>query len=212
MGISCLMKRSVFTAAIIISRFQKLLSQQFIQSEKFCIYPIMDGAFITSKSKQDLLNFLENVFVSLSDNFVNENNNFYKFIVRACISYGLVGHGNDIDDLDFKNKDKLVFGLPIIQSFTQEHKAPPFGIYIHQSARLMAPLVNEKTGDDFDHKPFSTRWYVWFKNNESMQRELLLRLNEYYDWCESQSYSLPYDTNKVKKHKEMAKQYFQMMV
>lgn len=204
MGMQSLLSRSITTAAIIISRFQKFLDMQSVKynsdnKSDIFIHPIMDAAYITSTNGDTLIKFLEKIYRAVATNFINEGDYFQKFIIKSCIAYGLIGHGADIEDTEFTKKDTLIFGLPIIQAYKSEKKAPPFGIYIHQSARSLS-----------DHS-FPRRWHLWFSDSDSKGTPLInnLRssLTDYFERAKKLSFCLEYSDEKIEKHEQMAGQY-----
>lgn len=201
MGMKSMLRRSVTTAAIMICRFQKLLNDN--SDSNIRIYPIMDGAYVTSKDRDALEKFLNNVFRGVARNFIDEKKFHSKFIIKSCIAFGLIGHGDQIDSSDFKSKNSLFFGLPIIQAFEDEVKASPFGIFIHQSARALSTL------EDNSYKPFTTRWHIWFKSTDTIQEDLKSAINEYYVIAKKLSHALPYPVEELKRHNEMAVQYLE---
>jgi hypothetical protein len=204
MGMRSLLRRSVITASIIISRFQKLLAVTKSSKRNFKqiqIYTVMDGAYITCQNKKILQSYLQHIFSKVAYNFISEEDFFYKFVIKGCISYGLIGKGSEIDDDDFSGKDNLVFGLPIIQAYEDEKKAPPFGIFIHQSARALSTIEKEI------YSPYTTRWFIWFTKNDDIQEKLKSSLKRYFHKSKKLSHALPYEENEIKKHKDLSIQY-----
>jgi hypothetical protein len=128
MGMRSLLRRSVKTASIIISRFQKLLDNTKSSNSNFNeikIYTVMDGAYITCPEKNELQDFLKVVFSVVAQAFTEEEKFFNKFIIKGCIAYGLIGKGSEIKNDKFQGKEGLVFGLPIIQAYEDEKKHLP---------------------------------------------------------------------------------------
>ena len=72
----------------------------------------------------------------------------------------------------------IIAGLPIIQAFQAEHEAPPFGIYIHDSARI--------TSEDYD-ATFKGRWLHWLDDNFLFTPLLLEKMNSFYSFCQMQA-------------------------
>ena len=197
MGTKSLMKRSPTTCTINICQLHVCLSS--FKSENVRLYPVMDGAFITTKSKTDLKNFLRNVFSSMSNDFIEGKNHLYQSIIRASIAFGPLIHGIDIesDKISKEYKNSLLFGLPMTQAYSSENKAPPFGIYIDKSARTFATP---------DEKPFTTRWYIWFDPKYDSGR-LIKAINKFYDWAEKMSFCLPLNEDTILLHKKKSEQY-----
>lgn len=107
----------------------------------------------------------------------------------------------DFFDDDNTYPDSLIIGAPITQAFRGETKAPPFGIFVDESARAFAPE---------DNRPMDRRWYEWFRHHtpyQNLARELGDRLQEYYDWCDENAHRINYPTSKIQEHQEMAEEY-----
>ncbi|WP_133140254.1 hypothetical protein [Legionella genomosp. 1] len=200
MGTKSLMDRSPTTCTIKISQFHLCLSSSKIDGIK--LYPVMDGAFITTRSQNSLKSFLRTVFESMSNDFITEgekNNHLYQSIIRACIAYGPLGHGSNIqsDKIPVEYKNSLLFGLPMTQAYSSENKAPPFGIYVDKSARAFS-----SSGE----KPFSTRWHTWFDTTYNPEK-LIIEMNKFYDWAKEMSFCLPYDEDNISLHQKISQQY-----
>ena len=155
MGSKVFMSKSIQIGANFIGKFHNEVSLQAMNTE-VQVFPVMDGAYVISRSQHAILGFISILLKALTDGFVKENELRHKFIVRDALSYGPIYNGNDIpvdafcpeqagnqrrESID-KYKGSLLFGLPMIQAFNSEINAPPFGIYIHESARLFHQIVN----------------------------------------------------------------------
>lgn len=202
MGMKSLLSRSVITATIIISRFQKLLNEEEKNVPKIKIYPVMDGAYLTCKNYQTLKECISRVYTRLAWEFIGEEKFYQKFIIKSCIAFGLIGHGEQVQNNDFSNKTSLVFGLPIIQAYVDEKKAPPFGIFIHQSAR-----ANANPNENSEYEPIPRRWEIWYSEEDEVAQKLWESLEKYYDKAKQLSRSLAYFEDNIEKHERMAKEY-----
>lgn len=208
MGTKSLMERSPTSCTIKICQLHLCLSKNLStltsEIESLKLYPVMDGAFITAKNKTLLTHYLKSVFESMATDFIQEgskDNHLYQSILRACIAYGPLGHGSDIntDEIPPNYKNSLLFGLPMSQAYSSEQEAPPFGIFIDKSARAFSPSTN---------KPFSTRWFIWFEKNYSQKKKLQEEVTKYFKWAkEKMSLCLPYDEEKIEKHEKACIQY-----
>lgn len=194
--------------------------------EQYCgymkLYPIMDGVYITTKSCNDLQRFLASVFYSLSIEFIETKKTFHKFFVKASVAYGPVYHGENIpDDVNKKYssypayRSSMLFGAPMVLSYEGEKKAPPFGVYIHESARALVN-TNENTH-------FTTSFWKWHYNNAIWKRndekdekqEKYNHLSKFrtayrqqYNWLRKKSHELDYKLDRIDLHSEMMEQYF----
>lgn len=174
------------------------------------VYPIMDGAYIVSDDQQPLRDFLSDTIAKLAkDNVHTDSEVRYTYIIRAAVSFGPVVHGNEVPEranTDFFHEDNpypnsLIIGAPITQAFRGETNAPPFGIFVDESARAFAPEGS---------RPMDRRWYEWFRHHDpyhELARELGERLSDYYDWCEENTHRIGYSKSKIKRHRKMANEY-----
>lgn len=207
MGVRGTMSRSLETSSIDILNLHVAIDDE-LDRDAITHYPIMDGVYATSDDKQEMLEFLSGVFGKLAKDNIENRDTEYTYIPRASLSYGPILHGKNLTDgvnEDFMTNsdyaESLLLGLPMIQAVQNEPNAPPFGIYIDQSARAFAP-----DGDD----PIERTWHEWFRYIDDDITDLLYQnLGEYYDWCSSNSHLLEYEKESIKKHREMAEQYLQ---
>jgi len=98
-------------------------------------------------------------------------------------------------------KKALVFGMPIIQAYESEKHAPPFGIFIHESARSFAPN---------DEKPIPHIWLLWA--NKTTAESLKTKLVEQYEWYSEHSQTQSYPKDRIEFHKKMPEEYFALYV
>ena len=212
MGTKRKMEHSVNTCGIFILKFHAAILEAI--QEKGCAietYPVMDGVYITATSRQELQNALFHIFSELGRLFVSEIKFQHQFLVKAAIAYGPVIHGKDISDdvnpaiaKDESYKNSLLIGLPMIQAITGEQKAPPFGVFIHESARTFHP-----DGED----SFSFKWWKWYLHNTSdwtfdETENLHTKITQYFSNCKNQSIFLEYPIDRIDAHLKAAEEYF----
>lgn len=182
-------------------------------------YPVMDGVYLTAKKTRAIQRLMRFVFQDLADTFV-ESKFIHQFLVRGAIAYGPIYHGTQVtdkvsQDLDSATlgyyKDSLLLGTPMIQAYEGEKYAPPFGLYVHESARAFCPE---------DGKTFSYRWWDWWRaaasshshnsyyRNRSFIAYFARRLKSYFSECELNSKRLNYPIEKIQAHRAVAEEYF----
>ena len=211
MGTKGKMENSVNTCAIFIFKFHAAVLEAIHKGCQIKVYPVMDGVYLTSTSIDDLQKALFHVFSALTDLFSSETNFHHKFLIKASIAYGPVIHGDDVDDSvnqEFSSatnyKKSLLLGLPMIQAIMGEQKAPPFGVFVHESARTFCP-----DGES----PFMFKWWKWFlygksKWDKTKVETLAEAVDNYFGTCETQSILLDYPADRIKVHRQTAKEYF----
>jgi len=214
MGTQVSMSRSLRQSANFI--FKLHIAAHLAPKNNVRIYPVMDGFYASAKSQDDMLEFLKSVMHDVASQFIQEKVMHHCFIARGALAYGPVIHGNDVPEDAFRESDKvparqvvpahrnmILLGLPMVQAHTHERQAPPFGIFVHESARTFAPSAGElKNGE-----PIHFIWWKWRPNDSSFWNDLGVKLEEYYDWCEERADAIGYEASRIKAHRSMAKQH-----
>lgn len=90
----------------------------------------------------------------------------------------------------------------MIQAFNAEKQAPPFGIYIHESARTVRGLQG--------------RYYFWrrddaLSDNEKLHESLRKELISFLKWEKERSYYLELDKTKFEEYEGRVIEYFNMI-
>lgn len=208
MGMKKKMTKSINQASNMIFKLHAAILEVVRKSgyENVSIYPIMDGAYITAKSKQDMLTLLTYIYCSLAKNFTIEREKEHLYLCRAAVSFGPVIHGRNVPykaSLEFGNrvgyKEQILIGKPMIYAYTNEHNAAPFGIFIDRCAC-------GKKGD------IDKNWH-WYKNTDvEVPSELIEKLSEklddYFTWCAENNL---YEQEKIEQHRDAAREYFAMV-
>lgn len=181
----------------------------------FC-YPLMDGVYITSRSKESMVNILVRIYRELAQVLIEEDKMEHIFLVRAAVAYGQIIHGHDIPlgaskifELDVGYKDKILLGTPMILAYENEKNAAPMGIYLDQSAIV---------SDDKERGGcFATDWKWWCKTNgsglkvpEGLQTKVRDKLEQYFEWIEKDGnkFGEGYEEKRLEKHRNMVREYF----
>lgn len=170
------------------------------------LYPVMDGVYVVAERQGPLRDFLKAVFSRVADSFVSTSDNHHRFIIKAAIAFGPVIHGdalpretNYLLDENRAYRDSVLLGMPMIQAIEGEKRAPPYGVFIHESARAFAPI-----GD----LPFHHLWWHWtIPDWRDLGKELNDELIHYFEWASSHALAIEYDKGRIEAHREMARQY-----
>lgn len=200
MGTKSNMSNGVKSSSIFISKLHVAILES--KTDGLKIYPVMDGAYVTSVSEDEMNTFIINVYKRLMELFV-ETEDRYKFIAKGALAYGPVIHGKDIgegcntifrDNRAYMNS--ILFGQPMIQAAKSETFAAPFGIYCDETARQVSDV-------------FCHRWYKWYLQGHGIDiTQLKVALKNYYSYVEKHSYEIDYSKDRIKEHKEKCYQYF----
>lgn len=170
------------------------------------LYPVMDGVYCVSADKNEIRIFLSNVFERLACLFNKEAKPQHQFLVKGAVAFGPVIHGSQINagasnTLDGANpyKDSILIGMPMVFAVQSEPHAPPFGVFVHESARSLLEQYELKK---------SHCWWPWFSPKRSEQAKLLRsKLPKYFAWCEQRAGAIGYDISRIHAHKAQAAQY-----
>jgi hypothetical protein len=161
-----------------------------------------DGFFVTSAEWQPLGDYLKLILEDLVDLFSGEMQNKHRFMVRGAVAYGPVVHGGDINDCCCRQhsldcRERILVGPPMALAYNSECLAPPFGIFIHETAR-MAPSK---------HLPVS--WWRWWGIKPTTRvKELEKHMNAYFDWSKQHCVEIGYAAESIEKHRGWADMYF----
>jgi hypothetical protein len=169
-------------------------------------YPVMDGAYVVAPTRATVMSFLREVMTQLANTFLAETEDRHRFIPRASLAFGPVIHGSSVS-MQASNvlasaphyTDKVLIGMPMIQALRGEPSAPPFGVFVHESARAFAPGTE---------KPFNQLWWPWW-NNDSVRGSMLKALGEHYDWADRHHRAIGYDADRLRVHRSLVEEYFQ---
>jgi hypothetical protein len=165
----------------------------------------MDGFYASSCSQSEMMGFLRNVFGEVAYTFIHEAELRHRFLIRGGLAYGPVIHGRALgDQASYILRDNswyracILLGLPMVQAHLSEEKAPPFGIYVHESARTFASQGERPLGD---------AWLSSIAERET-RKGLEVALEAYFVWCEERNLRLDYPQDRIMEHRKMAKQFF----
>jgi hypothetical protein len=208
MGTQASMSTSLRTAANFMFKLHIAAFQA--PRERLRIYPVMDGFYAAAPGKADMLNFLRAVFAALGHEFNVTEENRFRFIVRGGLAFGPSIHGVDVPAAastvvaDARHyRDSILLGMPMVQAHVSEAEAPPFGLFVHESARAFAQVGQQ---------PLHDRWWRWDEfGNEGVQQTWAMlhgNLKAYFDWCTERSLRIGYALDRINAHRTMASQYF----
>ena len=212
MGTRTHMKKSVKETANFIFKLHSGIISAWRQKpyKNVFVYPVMDGAYITSSNKEDMINILARVFRSLAINFMNESNFSYLYLVRGAVAFGEVIHGHNVPyeasktfEYNLGYKDHILLGSAMISAYDGEGKAAPFGIFIDETALK---------GTGFKSGAFNSGW-KWFsddtlKIDKNLPAQMSDKIQTYLETMKDSSHPLHYATEKIDIHKQLVAEYF----
>lgn len=215
MGTTAISSRSITEAAIKVFKLHSaaIAAEEEVPDEyegSLTLYPMMDGIYVVASDKYGLMEFLQRTYSIIGHDVVDAEKDHHIFALRAAVAFGPVLAGKDMEGYDDRvegttHQDRTLVGLPVVQAFLSEDKAPPFGVYVHESARAFAPD---------DTNPFQFVWWKWFRSNndEYNEEELAVEihgvLKEYYEWSKNNSKRIGYEKERIQQHEDLVAQYF----
>ena len=205
MGTQSSMSRSLNATANFIFKLHSAALQAATGSIR--LYPVMDGLYAAGSAQSQMLDFLRSVFQQVAEEFNQTQVAHHRFIIRGALAFGPVIHGADVSaqastvlasNLDYRRA--ILLGMPMVQAHLSEASAPPFGISVHDSARVFAPP---------GHQPLHAIWWSW-RNTANQETWLALKpaLMQHLQWCSERSMSIGYPADRLKEHQEMVRQLF----
>lgn len=205
MGTQSTMSRSISASANFIAKLHIACLQA--PRTRLAIYPVMDGIYAAGQDQQEMLSFLRSIFTQVSIEFCETTKEQHKFMVRGGLSYGPTFHGKNFGQSastvlmqNQTHRDALLLGMAVIQAYLSEALAPPFGLYVHESARAFSPQGEE---------PIPHSYWKWVNASNQIEWSAIKeQLPAYLKWCSENSLPLGYPSDAIKKHIEMVDQYF----
>ncbi len=200
---------SVMTASIFMLKLHAAVLQNL--TDDLIAYPIMDGAYITSINRSSIQRFITKLFATIGKDIIKQTDTKHCFLIKAALAFGPLINGKDISvriNRTFQNRDQyknsILIGLPMIQAYSSESLAPPFGVFIHESARAFAPE---------GEMPFEHKWWKWFIRDrrvwtQEQNNKLQNTLKRYFQEAENQSIVEDYSMDRITFHKKMFAEYF----
>lgn len=202
MGTQASMARSVRTTANFVFKLHIAALEARNHNQDIVLYPVMDGFYASGSNQNSFVSFLRKVYEQAAREFVEEEENIHRFCIRGAVAFGPVYHGQSISEkaspVLAANEDyrsAVLLGLPMVQAHLGEGLAPPFGLFVHESARTFAPEGTE---------PFHAMWWYW-GNAESRTTWIKLKpaMEDYLSWCKARSRSLDYPIHRIEEHERM---------
>lgn len=204
MGTQAAMSRSLNITANFIFKLHVAAVQA--PQNNVSLYPVMDGFYVASPSQLDMLAFLRSVYQSIAEEFNNTDEPLHRFIIRGALAFGPCVHGRNVGQAASPAlagitgyRDSILLGLPMVQAHLGESNAPPFGLFVHESARSFAPPGQQ---------PLHHMWWKWGSAGNPGWAALAQQLPQHLDWCANRSLPLGYPMDRIAAHKQMVTQYF----
>lgn len=212
MGTRTHMKKSVRESANFIFKLHSAIISAWREKpyKNVFVYPVMDGAYITSGNKENMANILLRVYRSLAENFLKESNGDYLYLVRGAIAYGEVIHGHNVPyeaskafEMNLGYKDNILLGSAMITAYDSEKYAAPFGIYIDASA-----CRGRKKGGGSFIKDW--RWFddETLKIDKDIPGAISNKIQTYLESMKDERHPLHYPVDRIEEHIRLTEKHF----
>lgn len=204
MGVQSIMARSLPISANFIFKFHS--AALVTKPAGVELYPVMDGLYAVSTNQVDIKQFMRDVLETLARLFIDAAQDKHRFVVRGGLAYGPLIRGSALVAACAPTLAQqpayagtLLLGMPVIQAHLGEREAPPFGIFVNESARAFAPASTF---------PFNEIWWSWFDpTHHQLAVTLRTALLTYLDWCTSHAGPIAYEPARIVAHRAMVQQY-----
>jgi hypothetical protein len=205
MGAQASMSRSIRATANFV--FKLHIAALEANHSGVTLYPVMDGFYASGIDQTKFLDFLRQVFEKVAFEFISESQQQHRFIIRGGLAFGPVYHGRDVSpqastvlaqQQDYRRS--ILLGMPMVQAHLGEREAPPFGIYVHESARTFAPSGVE---------PLHFTWWRWnTQQNKQTWQDLNQTMASYFGWYKQRALPLAYPVERIEAHSKMYEEYY----
>jgi len=201
MGIQVALKRSVKVAANFV---YKIHHAALKFADPITLYPVMDGIYACATERATIEAFLSFVFRSVAKEFVQCVRLDFRFMVRAAVAHGAVYHGANLSKKASwtlgqhpEYRQQILLGMPMVHAHLGEPEAPPFGVYVDESA------VGFASGP----YPFDVWWRWYSEADADLVASLRTELSSYYDNCTQEAAASGYDVSRIRIHRGQASLY-----
>lgn len=183
--------------------------------------PINDGVFIIAPTKEAIQLIVRQVMIDLACIFISTPDPQNRVMLRGAIAYGPVyrgkmiakGLGQKKQQQHLETLERVAFGPAVIQAYSSESAAPPYGLAVHESARSFAPPGT---------KPFlMTHWLWWLTHKELEQPKgapplavlkdvLCTEIHDYLQWMRATLIMHGLKVEKLSDWESQIRQYFRL--
>jgi hypothetical protein len=225
MGTGRCLVRSLHRAASSVFKLHAAFSIAQEQSDGIRCYPVMDGVYVASPTRETMRSALCRAFCELAKEFIGSRGTGRMHMIRAGLAYGPTLHGPDIDQEAFigttrtgrtisreefessplnRTRHQVLLSPAMVSAYQAEKLAPPFGIYIHDSAKGYPQLADSKDPG------FNTNLLQWWKGDEEGEVVLPLLYEQvlfYLEKAETHSVGMGYPRESIERHRNLAIEY-----
>ena len=209
MGANNVMRLSLPRAARSVMKIHAAALSAKKQYPKLQVNPVMDGVYGFVSDRALLEASLAKILGELAHVFVQERVASSRFMVRAGVAFGplvsatSLAAGAPILQQNIPYLGGTAIGMGISHAYEAEGHAPPFGVFIHESARSFAP----RTKDSY---PYRVTFWRWFDKDDALTWALRRTVLLHFDWLEKNPVAAQYRAEAMLRHKALAVEYFRL--
>lgn len=226
MGTGRCLSRSLHEAANSVFKLHSAFSIAQSGTTGVCFYPVMDGVYITSPSRNTMNQVLRNAFCELAKEFVHRPGTPNMHMMRTGLAFGPVLHGGDIPAEAFFGTFKdgreiqaetfeqsplrqirlqVLLSPAMVLAYNAEKCAPPFGIYVDDTAKSYPNLCPNSDGTYISNL---FQWWIFDDEAREIATALYGQILFYLSKAETHSVGMGYPIEAIRRHRELAVEYF----
>jgi hypothetical protein len=205
MGSGPTLVRSVPSAINFILKLQAAAVE--CNTKNLVLYPMNDGLFIVSDDIFEIRDLIQGVYERIHLANARAGGDMRKvFLARASIAFGPVFEGSNLTKkacptmaANMNLASRMLIGPPVVNAYQGERHTGPFGIFVHESARV------------YPSNPWSGSLMRYWspKSTPSWLAPLKQSLTEYLNYCDAHSAELDYPMDRINEHRRLAREFFE---
>jgi hypothetical protein len=189
-------------------------------------YPVMDGIYLTAPSRDEMNRVLRDAFCELANEFIQAPGTTNMHMMRAGVAFGPTLHGADIPEEAFfgafqdgssaarealtestlnQTRAQVLLSPAMVYAYQSEKLAPPFGIYVDDTAKTY-PVLSPQAGGSYRSNLF--QWWVFDAEAREIATLLYHQVLFYLSKSETHSIGKGYPLDSIRKHRRLAIEYF----
>ncbi len=225
MGTGRALIHSLHNAANFVFKLHAALDRAIAPGDPVHVYPIMDGLYLSTNARAVMQAAIRRAFVELADEFLAHaaEDITRRFMARGGLAFGATLHGADVSPDAFVHgigtpyegqnrasfadsrlndtRSRLLLCSAMVAAYEAEKSAPPFGIFVDDSAQLA-----DRTACGFQGSLW--RWWYGDPYAEDIVQRLWPAIRDYLDEAERRSPELGYPLESIRRHRDAATEYF----
>ena len=226
MGTGRCLAQSLHQAANSVFKLHSAFSIAQIVEPTIRCYPVMDGVYVTSSSRTVMNHALRVVFSELAREFIGKHGTSHMHMIRCGLAFGPTLHGAEVPEEAFYgefsdgrvitrdefesswlkvHRQQVLLSPAMVHAYNAESSAPPFGIYVDDSAKSSPVLA------DSSDTGYITSLYQWWSGNDEateIATHLYGQIVFYLAKAKIHSVGMSYPVDSIVRHEKLTAEYF----